>query len=476
MSRDRIGYLKSSIRPAALAAVIMFIGSGAGAQTAEIDADLSKYCRETFPNSAYQMRPQPWGPEHYCNQGGTLQGIDLAAACEATAGSRRFRVFGTRVLCADGGGAASAAGDALTTQDLVRYCAAKFPNSVHEQRAEATGPVHYCRRPGASGGFTLQNIDLADACSFAEGDGGYRIDGNRIICSRDVANRQPARPAPETAARSDRKATAAPANEGGRADETPPDRPEAADTDTDGGKAASAGKPAPGDRPAGVWRMTAGVLAGMKMRFDWSGDEMTGTITELPDAAARTARDHYGLSVGDAVVVGRLDNGNLVLRTRLGLVGLPEWVRATCPGSLSFFNQYAANRWSLPGWFPVFQLTWQGGRIVGRHGGTEFVQTKNNPAPSCTHYGDPFNPEFKANQNPVMHQYFMRMAGGIIRSPIAVDPAIRLPRFAVRFELEKVEETCASAENTGEFISKYRALVARLREGGGEATAPGAKP
>ena len=67
---------------------------------AQTDADFQAYCRATYPNSTYQSRSQNWGVEHYCNQGGTLQGIDLGAACEMTTGSRDFQKSGARILCA----------------------------------------------------------------------------------------------------------------------------------------------------------------------------------------------------------------------------------------------------------------------------------------------------------------------------------------------------------------------------------------
>lgn len=175
-------------RLAASCVLTVLAASAASAQTGEVDADFSAYCRDAFPGSAYQMRAQPWGTEHYCNQGGTLQGIDLARACASTTSNAGFRVSGSRVLCAPGSGASTPTGGVLTIEDFVRYCAGKFPNSLYERRSESTGPAHYCRRPGASGGFTLQGIDLADACKSAKGGAGFDKVGQQVVCRASASS------------------------------------------------------------------------------------------------------------------------------------------------------------------------------------------------------------------------------------------------------------------------------------------------
>ncbi len=156
----------------------------AQAQAQQTDADFSAYCRAKFNNSTYQRFAQTWGTEHACVQGGTRQGIDLGAACFLTTGSRTFEISGIRVLCEGSAGDAPAANaNDVGAPDFNRYCNENFPNSVYEKRAEPNGVVHYCRRPGASGGFTLQNIDLAEACRLSYGVAKYRISGDRVFCT-----------------------------------------------------------------------------------------------------------------------------------------------------------------------------------------------------------------------------------------------------------------------------------------------------
>ncbi|MEM8796879.1 MAG: hypothetical protein AAGE61_15040 [Pseudomonadota bacterium] len=151
---------------------------------ADQDADFSRYCRENYPGSQYQKNEQSWGIQHVCNQGGTRQGIDFAQACILTTGNPNHRLLGNRVICS---------GDAQTDQDRVkqvagpldiaRFCNEKHPGSRHEARPEATGIKHYCRQPGATGGFTLHPIDLADACEAQRQVRGYINAGVQVLCT-----------------------------------------------------------------------------------------------------------------------------------------------------------------------------------------------------------------------------------------------------------------------------------------------------
>ena len=161
----------------------LFIAASAGAVRAETpkDADFQRYCREKVPNSAYEKRTERWGVVHYCNQRGTLQNIDLGEACRLTTGSPKYRQDGQRVLCT-GHGAQAAGPDNATELDLQRYCRETFPNSAYEHRAEKWGITHYCRRPGATGGFTLQTVDLAKACQAQHGTSDYRKVDIRVFC------------------------------------------------------------------------------------------------------------------------------------------------------------------------------------------------------------------------------------------------------------------------------------------------------
>ncbi len=63
--------------------------------------------------------------------------------------------------------------------DFQAYCRAKHPNSSHQR----TGLTHTCRQPGATIGFVLHNIDLAEACRMTTGNASFRRLGTRIICT-----------------------------------------------------------------------------------------------------------------------------------------------------------------------------------------------------------------------------------------------------------------------------------------------------
>ncbi|MCP4994143.1 MAG: hypothetical protein GY934_10235, partial [Gammaproteobacteria bacterium] len=152
------------------------------------DADFSAYCRENFSNSSYQRLSQSWGTQHVCSQGGTLQGIDLAEACRITTGSRDFEVSGTRVLCSGSSkGALAENANDLGSPDLIRYCNDHFPNSSYERRFEPGGAAHYCRRPGVTTGYTLQPIDLLQACQKSFNTQEFRKIGVQVICTKPRA-------------------------------------------------------------------------------------------------------------------------------------------------------------------------------------------------------------------------------------------------------------------------------------------------
>jgi len=174
---------QKALRSGAIAAVafvsIAASAHPAGAQ-AKVDADLAKYCRTHFPNSFPVLR----GIRRFCNQRGTLQGIDLAEACRLTTGSRRYERDGARVLCLRGpgtGGPRRTAGE----PDFRRYCRTKYPNSIYVRRAAARRPggvAHQCRQPGRVQGYVLHDIDLAAACRQSYRVSGYVIAGNRVVC------------------------------------------------------------------------------------------------------------------------------------------------------------------------------------------------------------------------------------------------------------------------------------------------------
>lgn len=146
---------------------------------AKVDADFAKYCRTHYPNSIPVLR----GIRRYCNQRGTLQGVDLAEACRLTTGSRRYERDGARVLCLRGG-RPPAKRRVAGEPDYQRYCRTKYPNSRYVPRAGRA--THLCRQPGRVQGYVLHNIDLAAACRQSHGVSGYVRSGNRILCRRSA--------------------------------------------------------------------------------------------------------------------------------------------------------------------------------------------------------------------------------------------------------------------------------------------------
>jgi hypothetical protein len=165
---------------AGLAIASIAAGGTSAVAQAKVDADFAKYCRTHYPNSTPALR----GIRHFCNQRGTLQGVDLGEACRLTNGSRRYELDGARVLCLSGpstGGPRQTAGE----PDFQRYCRTKYPNSTYVRRPASRQPggiAHLCRQPGRVQGYVLHNIDLAAACRQSHGVSGYVIAGNRVVC------------------------------------------------------------------------------------------------------------------------------------------------------------------------------------------------------------------------------------------------------------------------------------------------------
>ena len=165
----------------------------------DTDADFSRYCATKYPNSTHQRI----GLAHYCRQpgqtgGATQHNINLAEACRMTTGSDSYRRVGSRILCQPKIEATdSDPGErTLSAADFQAYCRSGFPNSTYEKRAESWGVVHYCRRPGSTGGFTLQNVDLAKACRLAHAVSGYREETGAVVCYSSNESRTTARQVP----------------------------------------------------------------------------------------------------------------------------------------------------------------------------------------------------------------------------------------------------------------------------------------
>ena len=397
---------------------LMAISNAASA--AETDADFTKYCRSAFSNSMYQQRAQAWGIEHYCRQGSTLQGIDFGEACRMTTGSRVFRQSGSRVLC-EGEPKAETA-DAATPLDLVKYCPAEFPGSSYQKRMDSTGPVHYCRIPGASGGFVLLNIDLAGACRAAASKTEYRNTPAGIVCEGPDVDQKKLKtksvyviprpnpisrnPDPNAPFSQDGAGPAPDQNSGDSSTGTPDDKPE---TRGNG-------------KISGLWTMTAGVLTGMTVNVSTAGPSVKITIAKLPSETARTAKVKYGLKRGDLIAIGSLNRKTLKLTTRLGVVGPKAEVKRACG------NRVDHARWNTERWLPVFDLDLAADRIAGRHRGTEMLYL----AGGCIVNHAPFGA-----LPPQASQFFTKF-GGTPTERFRLDPG-HLRSGAVIFELARVK-------------------------------------
>ncbi len=164
-----------------IAAFLIFLSHHAYAQ---IDADFSRYCRENFPGSQYEKTEVSSGIQHNCNNQGTRLGIDLSEACRLTTGSDDFRELGARVICSETAQDNEANnGEDSGPVDISSYCRENFPNSIPEEKPEPTGIRHYCRQPGATGGFALQAVDYRLACMQQKNTPNYIQAGRQILCA-----------------------------------------------------------------------------------------------------------------------------------------------------------------------------------------------------------------------------------------------------------------------------------------------------
>jgi len=171
---------------AGLAVASITASEGPAVAQDKLDADFAKYCRTHYPNSFPVLR----GIRRFCNQRGTLQGIDLGEACRLTTGSRDYERDGARVLCLRGP-RADTPRRTVGEPDFSRYCRTKYPNSIYVRRPAARRPggiAHQCRQPGRVQGYVLHDIDLAAACQQSYRVSGYVIAGNRVVCGHARRN------------------------------------------------------------------------------------------------------------------------------------------------------------------------------------------------------------------------------------------------------------------------------------------------
>ena len=324
---------KSVLAAIALAGGLIAGSSANTPAAAETDADFAQYCRATFANSAYQKRAQSWGVQHYCNQGSTLQGIDMAKACEMTTGNRRFRELGDRVLCADGAGPAQPAAESrLSADHFVRYCRSISPNSLYQDIPGNSGGRHHCRLSGGAGGFVLMTIDLAGVCRQLRGDGSYREQGGQVYCTAksgsQTANRHATAPQPVAA------------------HESGPHRQEQTELE-------------------GLWHVTSGILRTGKVRLVSKGNRIEGVLAAYPPAHAQRLAADPAFRLGSVVFVGERRGTRLSGRTVLG-VGNP----GINPHNRC--DHVAAQRKRSIGQWMTIDLTVNHDRIVGRHNGLNF--------------------------------------------------------------------------------------------------------
>ncbi len=323
------------------------------AQEAETDADFSKYCRETFPGSAPVMRAVGGQMTHYCNRGGTLQGIDLAQACLATTGSLSYRLIGARVICRAGTAVAATKQDRpLQAGDFVRYCRETFANSTYQNVPGANGNRPHCRRPGAAGGVTLQPVDLQRACDMLRGGGTYRLVTGQVHCGV---------PAGATSANG-------PVSTGNDA-QTPAkesnDSDPAADDSSDGGTEVGTKRPdAPAAGLAGDWRVRVGTLRGATIQVEVDANRVVGRISKVPASLDSYFRTWTALEIGDVVFVGRQANGRLTGRSILGITGL----RTPSPDPIACGAAIASYRADRNKW-PRLEAVAGPDTVDGRHGG-----------------------------------------------------------------------------------------------------------
>ncbi len=361
-------------RPAVLISGFAFLfglapAAYAQSASAEQDADFSAFCREAFPNSAYVKRNQSWGAGHYCSQGGTLQGIDLERTCELTTGSRQFRTIGDRIICAAGPGPQQARGGPLEADDFVEYCRENFPNSSYQFVTGRPENPHYCSQPGATGGFSLQPVDLAAVCEGLTGARDYSERGGQVFC-----------PAGASGATSERRAVAAAGNgtssneQASNENEPAPNEnePEAAsaeeDGDKDGGGTKSAsGKTGTNGKPAidpHLWVVDVGTLKGATIRLSQKGDTLTGTLAVVPESLSAYVRKWTTLNIGDTVFTATTDGPVLRGRTILGI----STMREQDPYPTNCGN-YRLGYLNDPSRWPEFEATLEGLTLRGRYRG-----------------------------------------------------------------------------------------------------------
>lgn len=430
------GLPKAQISTAMLVAAALACASSA---SADVDADLSKYCRTEFANSAPVTRSPGGAIAHYCNQGGSLQGIDLARACMLTTGSREYRILGERVLCADGPGPSDAAStEPLGANDFVEYCRNRFPNSTYEAVPTNLGSPHHCRRPGASGGFTLQPIDLADACRVLRGADQYRQAGGDVFCADDI-------PA-ETA---ERRATAA-GNRGGAGSDAPDQRPDAAtpeapDAGAADGELAGRDPTASTDKGystagglAGIWEMTGNsIRSGLRVRLDVDGDQVTGTIVAYPPDLERVARTMDGLEAGQQFLVGTLSGDTITGTTRIGISASSQ---AMGDSGNTVCRDFVAGLEVDPNRWMQFELHRNGNTLSGRH---QFVGLTLASGDECRTYQVPNTPPRLKDGYAALELVRADDPCGVVEAA----PADKQPSHASKQGRKEEDGTDAAADN-----------------------------
>lgn len=92
------------------------------------------------------------------------------------------------LVAALAGGLPQPAAASGTPADFQRYCAETYPNSSFEQRWGRYGRELFCRQPGVTYGFTMQNISIDEACAGLTGLREWHEHGNIVHCDRDQAD------------------------------------------------------------------------------------------------------------------------------------------------------------------------------------------------------------------------------------------------------------------------------------------------
>ncbi len=79
--------------------------------------------------------------------------------------------------------ALSAQPAAAARANLQAYCSRHFPNSMAEVMQTRYGPRMFCRRPGATGGFSRQPVSATEVCSYQSTSGQFRVSSGRFHCT-----------------------------------------------------------------------------------------------------------------------------------------------------------------------------------------------------------------------------------------------------------------------------------------------------